>query len=155
MFTGVRQDLRFALRMMRKNPGFTAVAVITLALGIGANTAIFTLMDAVVLKRLPVNRPDQLIELMTVYDARSIASRNAYNSFSYPALEYLRRHNRSLSRPDGSSAAGVSLFWGRKQKGQKGAKGQKVELTLEAEAEKYFALFAIFALFVSSPHNHE
>ena len=54
------QDLKYGLRMLAKNPGFTAVAVITLALGIGANTAIFTLVDAVMLKSLPVSNPKEL-----------------------------------------------------------------------------------------------
>ena len=57
------KDIRYGLRMLRKNPGFTAVAVITLALGIGANTAIFTLVDAVMIKRLPVADPGQLYRL--------------------------------------------------------------------------------------------
>ena len=57
------QDLRFATRMLRKSPGFTAAVVLTLALGIGANTAIFTLIDVVMLKSLPVASPKQLYRL--------------------------------------------------------------------------------------------
>lgn len=56
-------DLRFALRTMRRTPLFTAVAILSLALGIGANTAIFTLMDQIMLRQLPVRDPDQLVML--------------------------------------------------------------------------------------------
>ncbi len=59
----LRQDLRFALRTLVKSPGFTLVVVVTLALGIGANTAIFTLMDQVMLRALPVREPDRLVVL--------------------------------------------------------------------------------------------
>ena len=59
----IGRDIRYAFRMFTRNPGFTAVVVVTLALGIGANTAIFSLIDALMLRSLPVRNPHELVQL--------------------------------------------------------------------------------------------
>jgi predicted permease len=86
------QDVRFGLRMLRKSPGFTVVAVLTLALGIGANTAIFGFVDALFLKPLAVSNPEQL---MRVYAKGPSGHYSA--GFSYPEFKQLRDHNSSFA----------------------------------------------------------
>ncbi len=88
-------DIRYGLRQLIKHPGFTIIAVLTLALGIGANTAIFSVVNAVLLKPLPFPEPDQLIAVgMT--DARQKGDTNL-NSLSYPDFFDFRDQNRTLA----------------------------------------------------------
>jgi len=86
------QDLRYTGRMLRRSPGFAAVAVISLALGIGANTAVFSLVDALLLKQLPVKNPRELVFFTTRNTANFVNL-----SFSFPAFEQIRDRTRSFS----------------------------------------------------------
>src|ERR1700730_1563519 len=83
------QDLRHAIRLLVRSPGFTLVAILSLALGIGANIAIFSLVDAVILKYLPVERPEELRQLQY----RAPESSNESSSFTNPAWEQVRDHH--------------------------------------------------------------
>lgn len=104
------QDVRYGLRQLRRNPGFTAVAIITLALGIGANTAIFSLIDAVMFKMLPVQQPQQLVVLNWASQGhpyfihgidgwleKDKSDRYTSTAFSYPVFETIRARNHVFS----------------------------------------------------------
>ncbi len=82
MLDAALRDCRYALRSLRAAPGFTTVAILSLALGIGANTAIFSLIDAVILKSLPVHRPEDLFQVMM--------GDESYGGYSNPTWEHLR-----------------------------------------------------------------
>ena len=118
------QDLRYGARMLRKNPGFAAAAVLTLALGIGANTAIFSLINAVLLKALPVKNPEELVLLQWV--SRGGWPAGAFNgfegawnekkgrgaistSFSMPYFEQARTRNRVFSDMFAAAANGATF----------------------------------------------
>jgi putative ABC transport system permease protein len=93
--TNFLQDFRYAIRMLLKNPGFTLVAVLTLALGIGANTAIFSVVSAVLLKPLPYPNPGGLVKVWTHFTG--IGLPNDQNWFSAPEFRDVVEQNRSFS----------------------------------------------------------
>ena len=84
MSSRVAQDVRYALRVLRTNPGFTIAVVLSLALGVGVNTAIFSLINSLVLRALPVKDPDQLVWFQEP-------------TFSYPMFDQLRNSSQSFS----------------------------------------------------------
>ena len=109
----VIEDFRYGLRLLRKSPGFTVVAVLTLALGIGANTAIYTLLDQALLRSLPVKEPNRLVLLrFSGRDSGSTHSRgDSQIVFSYPMYRDLRDHNSVFSGLIATSWAQVGVQW--------------------------------------------
>src|SRR6476469_8890973 len=98
----ILQDLRYSVRVLFKSPGFTAVAALSIALGIGANTAVFSLVNAVLFKPLPVDHPEQLAALYTMEPSSPFP-----DSFSYP--DYLDYRDRNEVFSDLVGHYGVSL----------------------------------------------
>src|SRR6201984_880565 len=99
------QDLRFAVRQMAKRPGFTAVVVLTMALGIGANAAIFSVLDAVLLRPLPYSHPEGLVKVWSRFTG--IGMPNDQNWVSAPEFRDFQQLNHSFSD---LAAMGIDSF---------------------------------------------
>src|SRR6188472_3134877 len=93
MLAQTLQDIKYSIRMLTKNKGFASVVILTLALGIGANAAIFSLTDKVLLQSLPVDRPEELL----VLTSKEAKESEFDNSFSYPMYQDLRDKNTVFS----------------------------------------------------------
>jgi len=126
-------DIRYALRMLAKNPVFTIVAVLTLALGIGANTAIFTLLDQVLLRLLPVKDPQQLV-LLTMR-GRHYGNNWGGNAISHPMFRDFQDHNQVFSGMFCRFPFRVSLMAG----------GQAEPVEAELVSGTYFSLLGVGA----------
>ncbi len=118
------QDLRYALRAMRRNRGFTAVAILSLALGIGANTAIFSLIDTMMLRPLPVRDPATLVDLLHLYP-----NDPWLNGATYDQYLYLRDHSRTLAGLIASAGGRIKV--------------QDVDLDGELVDGNYFAMLGL------------
>ncbi|MFP5261897.1 MAG: ADOP family duplicated permease [Blastocatellia bacterium] len=105
MFADLWQDLRFGVRMMRKHRGFTFIAVLTLALGIGANTAIFSLVNAVLLRPLPYSDPDRLVTLVKSYPQKGLDSWG----LSQADFAMYRDQNHVFEKMAGFTSTGFNL----------------------------------------------
>jgi hypothetical protein len=103
------QDLRYGLRTLRKNPGFSAIAILTLALGIGTNTAIFSVIDAVLLRPLPYKEPDRLITVTEANHPYDLSSRNEVAPGNF--LDW-RARNQVFSEIGASHMKGYTLTGG-------------------------------------------
>jgi predicted permease len=111
------QDIRYALRQLRKSPAFTLTVIATLALGIGANAAVFTLFDQVLLRMLPVERPKELVrfEWSGAFSGSISAfggdTKDHHNYFSYPMYKDLRERNQVFADMLAADKTGVGISW--------------------------------------------
>ncbi len=97
MLAGIENDVRQALRLLRFNPAFAAVAILSLALGIGANTAIFELIDAVLMRTLPVPSPQQLADIKEIHRGRTGSTVARQQEFSFAIWDQVRQQQKSFA----------------------------------------------------------
>ncbi len=117
------QDIRYALRQLRKSPAFTLTVIVTLALGIGANTAVFTLFDQVLLRMLPVERPRELVRFQftgAFSGSGSSFGGDIDNYFSYPMYKDLRDQNQVFSGILAADKTQVGVSWHNQAENQDG-----------------------------------
>ena len=139
-FEQLVQDLGYALRTFRRSPTFTLVAVLSLALGIGANTAIFSLINAILLRNLPVHEPDRLVAVGDPTRVGSMSTGNVRNDLmSYPMYEEIRDQNQVFTDVFASGRAN-RLMVGLGSPGEEGdaARGRLV-------SGNYFSVFGVNA----------
>src|SRR5579863_10212095 len=108
------QDTRYALRQLRRSPGFTFTVILTLALGVGANAAVFTLFDQALLRMLPVEKPKELVRFEwsgSFSGSMSSFGGDTSNYFSYPMYKDLRDKNQVFSGIVASDKTQVALSW--------------------------------------------
>ncbi len=107
-------DVRYALRQLRKTPGFALTVIVTLALGIGANAAVFTLFDQALLRVLPVSHPEELVRFHwkgSFQGSMSSFGGDSFNYFSYPMYKDLRDRNQVFSGMIASDRASIGVSW--------------------------------------------
>jgi len=129
------QDFRYALRLLRKSPGFTLVALLTLALGIGANTTIFTVVNAVLLRPLPVEDPERLVAVLGT-DVKNSTAQQQFLPMSNLNYQDLRDQNDMLSGMAAFTGTGVSLSGG----------GNPEQLNATLASYNYFQVLGVHAL---------
>ena len=118
------QDIRYALRQLRKSPAFTLTVIVTLALGIGANAAVFTLFDQVLLRMLPVEKPKELVRFeWNGAFSGSMSSfggdtKDHHNYFSYPMYKDLRDKNQVFAGMIGADKSQVGISWRNQSEAQ-------------------------------------
>ena len=132
------QDMRYGLRMLAKSPAFTAVAVLTLALGIGANTAIFSLLNAVMLRELPVENPEQLVLLGRGRAGGSMDDFASTELYSYPFYREMRQKNQVFS----DVSAMLSLLFTRMH-GAVGGSAELEPLNVQLVSGNYFSVLGV------------